>query len=138
MTSTGVTVIVAGSRRVQIRAAVYKAIEHFQSECPLPVKGIISGMARGVDTHGKHYGHENNIPVCYHPARWEVFGKRAGHIRNTDMAKHGDALVLVTMAGEFTPEHSPRVMVYVLQGQGPRTRHLQVRSVHQSQLRTLR
>lgn len=47
---------------------------------------IISGTARGADTLGEQYASENNLTLYKFPADWNQYGKRAGFIRNTEMA----------------------------------------------------
>lgn len=42
---------------------------------------------------GERYGRERNYSIDYFPAEWDRYGKRAGYIRNEEMAKHADALV---------------------------------------------
>lgn len=54
---------------------------------------IICGEARGADTLGRKYAEERGIPVQSFPADWDTYGKRAGYIRNEEMARHADALV---------------------------------------------
>lgn len=54
---------------------------------------IVCGMARGADTLGEQYGKEYNFSIDYFPAEWDTYGKRAGYIRNEQMAKNADALV---------------------------------------------
>lgn len=54
---------------------------------------IISGRARGADRLGERYAKERGIPVIYFPANWDRYGRSAGIIRNTEMAKHADVLI---------------------------------------------
>lgn len=54
---------------------------------------IISGMARGADTLGILFAHEFGLAIHKFPAKWNVYGKRAGYIRNVDMASIGDMLI---------------------------------------------
>lgn len=46
---------------------------------------IVSGGARGADSLAERYAKENNIPIKVFPAKWSVYGKSAGFIRNADM-----------------------------------------------------
>lgn len=48
---------------------------------------IISGEARGADTLGEKYARENNYDIEVHSADWDNLGKRAGYVRNSEMAK---------------------------------------------------
>lgn len=54
---------------------------------------IICGEARGADLLGKQYAHKHGIEVLSFPAEWDLYGKRAGYLRNEEMADHADALV---------------------------------------------
>lgn len=54
---------------------------------------VLCGQAKGADTLGEQYAKENGYTVSYHPADWEQYGKRAGYLRNEQMAQNADALV---------------------------------------------
>lgn len=54
---------------------------------------IVCGQARGADTLGEQYAKDHGYTVNYFPAQWTRYGKAAGYIRNTEMAKNADALV---------------------------------------------
>lgn len=57
------------------------------------VTEVVCGMARGVDLIGKRWAEYNEIPVAKFPADWDKYDKRAGYIRNVEMAEYADALV---------------------------------------------
>lgn len=84
-------VIVAGSRGAFDRSFVWYVLQH----SPFPIAEIVCGGARGVDTLGKSYGDNNNIPVKTFLAKWNDYGKKAGFIRNKEMAEYADALILI-------------------------------------------
>ena len=54
---------------------------------------IISGCARGADTLALRYASENVLDVEEYPANWDKYGKKAGYLRNAEMAKVSDALI---------------------------------------------
>lgn len=54
---------------------------------------IICGTARGADTLGEKYAKEYGYEVSYFPAKWKIYGRKAGYIRNEKMAQEADALV---------------------------------------------
>ena len=54
---------------------------------------IVSGMAPGADRLGALFAEEYHIPLHKFPAHWDTYGKRAGFIRNDEMAKASDGLV---------------------------------------------
>src|SRR3989304_258994 len=49
---------------------------------------IVSGGAAGVDTMAEKYAQENNIPTNIYKPDWKTLGKKAGIIRNTDIANN--------------------------------------------------
>ena len=55
----------------------------------------MSGTARGVDRFGEQWAIENNVAIKPFPADWDTYGKRAGYLRNTQMAEYADALIAV-------------------------------------------
>ena len=55
-----------------------------------------SGMCRsGVDKLAYEWAIENNIPIKKFYAKWGWYGKRAGPIRNTGMAKYAECLIAI-------------------------------------------
>lgn len=54
---------------------------------------IVSGAARGADRLGERYASENGIEITRFVPDWDRLGKRAGFLRNEDMAKYADTLV---------------------------------------------
>jgi hypothetical protein len=56
---------------------------------------IVSGGARGVDTFGEIYARDNCIKVKVFPADWNTHGKKAGYLRNVQMAEYADALLAI-------------------------------------------
>lgn len=55
---------------------------------------IISGHAKGADMMGEVFAHKYKFNLEIYPADWNQFGKRAGPIRNEEMAKFGTHLLL--------------------------------------------
>ena len=85
-------VIVAGSRTFDdYRLLRYKLDQILANKLPDVV--IVSGGARGADTLGERYAQERGLPVKQFPADWDTYGKRAGYLRNEEMAGYADALV---------------------------------------------
>lgn len=54
---------------------------------------IVSGTANGADKLGEKYAHERGFTVERHPANWKTYGKRAGFLRNEEMAEVSDAVI---------------------------------------------
>lgn len=55
---------------------------------------IVSGTARGADRLGEKYAKEMGFKIKRFPANWELYGKRAGYIRNAEMRDYADACVV--------------------------------------------
>lgn len=84
-------VIIAGSRGFcNYDLLCRKCDRFFSRETP---SAILCGEAKGADSLGRRYAQERGIPVLSFPADWKKYGKRAGYIRNEEMAKSADALV---------------------------------------------
>ena len=48
---------------------------------------LVCGEAKGADSLGKSYALSNGIEILSYPANWNMYGNRAGYIRNVQMAK---------------------------------------------------
>jgi hypothetical protein len=55
---------------------------------------IISGTARGADKLGERYAGENHHKLEKYVPMWDLYGKKSGYMRNVEMAKVADALVV--------------------------------------------
>lgn len=85
-------VIIAGSREIINLELVLYAIE----DSGFDITEVVSGKARGVDTIGEAYANMMGIPIKVFPAEWNKYGKkRAGPIRNREMALYADAAIIV-------------------------------------------
>lgn len=95
-------VIIAGSRGVADPVALEQAIaaSGFRITC------VVSGGARGADALGEAWAWRNGVSLSIMPAEWDKRGKRAGLIRNEEMAKYAEALIALW------------------DGQSPGTRHM--------------
>ena len=83
--------IIAGSRDFTDRAFIERhVLEHFDLD---EVTEVVSGGARGVDTIGEQIARERGIKIVRFLPDWDSFKRRAGPIRNSDMAKYADALI---------------------------------------------
>lgn len=81
--------IVAGPRDCNDRELVFNALT-FAGEY---ITEVVSGGAKGVDTLGELWAAENGVPVKRFPADWDYHGRKAGPIRNRQMAEYADALI---------------------------------------------
>ena len=83
-------VIVAGSRTATW-AHVIEAMR--TAEFVKEITCVISGGARGADSHGEEVARRKGWEILRFPAQWDKFGKSAGYRRNEEMAEHADALI---------------------------------------------
>lgn len=84
-------VIIAGSRNIVDYDKIVKCIE----KANLDITEVICGCCTGVDLFGKKWAIDNHIPIKHFPPDWDKHGKKAGILRNQDMADYGEALILV-------------------------------------------
>lgn len=59
----------------------------------LPITRIISGGAKGADKLSERYATENNIPTEIYLPDWDLFGKKAGFLRNTTIIENSEVVV---------------------------------------------
>ncbi|MCK0510242.1 SLOG family protein [Aromatoleum buckelii] len=85
-------VIIAGSRNASQRD-VLAALERCSwtgfATC------IVCGGAKGADEHGAEWGKQQGLEVKNYPADWKKYGKRAGPVRNREMAENAEGLIAV-------------------------------------------
>ena len=84
-------VVIAGSRTI----TDYEILLDAMSQVDWVITEVVSGLATGVDTLGMRWAKEKNIPVKEFRAEWELHGKAAGPIRNSQMAKYADAVIVI-------------------------------------------
>lgn len=64
---------------------------------------IVSGGAKGIDTFAETYAKEHNIPIIIFKPDWNLHGKAAGIIRNTDIISESThVLALPTKSSKGT------------------------------------
>lgn len=97
-------VIVCGSRNWHNRELIAKElnriVEKFGWKFPDPV--IVYGAARGADRLAAEEAGKAGLLIEAHPADWDLHGKRAGLIRNEEMAKLGAAHCIAFWDGRST------------------------------------
>lgn len=80
-------VIVAGSRTFYDYEFLKARLDRILSHITEPIE-IVSGGARGADHLGERYAEERGYRVKLFPAQWSKHGRKAGPIRNEEMAKY--------------------------------------------------
>lgn len=86
--------IVAGGRDFN-DAALLERVLIAMADVELADKAvsIVSGMARGADALGYQFAKANGITCYPFAADWYKYGKRAGFVRNAEMAAVADGLL---------------------------------------------
>ena len=83
--------VIAGSRGITDYEYLCKCMKELDFSPTL----VISGGAKGVDSLGEWWAQERGILVKVYPANWSKYGCASGHIRNEEMAKVCDAIVVI-------------------------------------------
>lgn len=85
--------IVAGGRDFNDKELFLKTMQQVEQELAEYSVALVSGMAKGADLMGYQFAKEQGITCHHFPADWSKHGKRAGYIRNQEMADFSDGLV---------------------------------------------
>jgi len=85
-------VIIAGSRTCHDKEMVWGTLDTSKFE----ITTLISGGAQGVDQLGEEWARSKNIPVKVYKPHYAIENpQNAPLLRNTDMARDGDALIAI-------------------------------------------
>lgn len=88
-------VIIAGSRSFVGINHKYLAEFLDNVEKQITITTVISGAAKGGDRWGEELAEVNNWNLDSRPAKWKIHGKSAGMIRNREMLKEADAVIIM-------------------------------------------
>lgn len=92
-------VIIAGSRDCPLEdRGLYEAVRAmlFTETADQDIE-IVSGGARGADKFGERFATEHSLPLKVCKANWDKYGKRAGYLRNIEMAELDDVRELIIL-----------------------------------------
>lgn len=90
-------VIVCGSRTWRDREIIHDRL----SKLP-PGTTIVVGGALGADTIAEEEAYVLGHKVELHKAQWSLYGRKAGFVRNSDMADRGASLCIAFWDGIST------------------------------------
>lgn len=96
--------IIMGSRAI----TDYEQVKDVVNKCPFvdEISVVLSGGANGVDKLGELWAKENGVPVILFPADWNgPMKKRAGFLRNIQMAENADACIGIWDGRSVGTEH---------------------------------
>lgn len=90
--------VICGSRSITSYELLVEAIKDSGFE----ITEVISGSARGADLLGERWAEENGVKLTRMPAQWVKYGKRAGPLRNEEMARYAapDGCMIALWDGE--------------------------------------
>lgn len=71
---------------------------------------IVSGTAKGADRLGEHYAIEQNLYLTKFPANWDLYGKKAGYLRNVEMGEYADAAIIFWDGQSKGAQHMINIM----------------------------
>jgi hypothetical protein len=99
-----VRVIVCGSRNWNNRAVIADTLNNLvlEHDWRFPDPVIVHGAARGADRLAADEAGKAGMIVEAHPADWDRYGKRAGIVRNEEMAAAGADLCVAFWDGRST------------------------------------
>jgi hypothetical protein len=81
-------IIVAGGRKFDNYELLKNKLDEFLQDKDLSDVEIVSGRAIGTDRLGERYAEEKGLKCAKFEAEWFKLGKRAGMVRNGEMAKY--------------------------------------------------
>ena len=84
-------IIVAGSRNFKDYQLLVRTMDKMTAKTTDVI--VVCGGARGADALGLQWAKDNEHQFRMFLPSWDVHGKSAGFIRNTEMARYADALV---------------------------------------------
>ena len=79
--------IIAGSRNFHDYDLLKSKLDYFLANVLIPIE-IVSGTANGADKLGEKYAAEKGLAVKQFPADWDKHGKKAGYLRNKQLAEY--------------------------------------------------
>ncbi len=83
--------IICGGRNYILTPEDYGRLETLRDK--IPISEVVSGGAKGADICGREWAEGLGIPVREFFAQWKIYGRSAGPIRNTVMARYAQACI---------------------------------------------
>ena len=87
--------MICGSRSIKDKKWVFKCIKDYVSEIGIEDFTVVEGEAEGVDRIAWEWATVRGIKVIKRPAEWGKYGKIAGRIRNREMVKIADYVLIL-------------------------------------------
>lgn len=88
--------IIAGGRNIRNHQLMNEAMDYLPSSFDYSITEVVSGCAAGADQLGEDFARDVlEVPITRFSPDWQTHGKKAGILRNQQMADYADvALVL--------------------------------------------
>lgn len=99
-------VLVCGGRDFSDRAFLDRILAAVHAIRPITT--VIEGGAAGADSMSRRWAERRGIEVVTFPADWELYGKRAGPVRNLKMLREGRPDLVVAFPGGRGTAHMVR------------------------------
>lgn len=96
--------LVCGGRDYLDRKALFSILDmmNYDGDHGNLISEIVQGGARGADRLAKEWAEVRGVRMTEFPAKWNLYGKRAGYIRNVEMADYRPDRVLAFPGGKGT------------------------------------
>lgn len=91
--SEEIVIAVVGSRTFTDRHRLYVALDGLTQDYRKDNVLIISGGARGADSLAEDWANESGVEIQVFEAEWDLYGKRAGMIRNSKIIALADIVL---------------------------------------------
>ena len=82
-----ITIAITGGRDFEDKKFVWKCLDYLHKKSTIAF--IIAGDARGADANALAWAKARKVPYKCFKADWDLHGKAAGAVRNTEMVKYG-------------------------------------------------
>lgn len=108
--------LVCGSRDFDDEAYLSHVLDLILVQKPGLV--IVEGCARGADRMAERYGQRNDLYIEHYPADWNTHGRKAGFLRNTQMADTRPDAVIAFYRNPSQPSVGTQMMVRIARERG--------------------
>jgi hypothetical protein len=83
-----ISLVIYGSRTATPSILdITAAVQSLGIASHLDIGEVLCGGAKGADDCGRRWANQLMVPVIHMPADWDRYGKRAGYVRNRQMAE---------------------------------------------------
>lgn len=121
-------VLVTGGRTFLDTNWLFAGLDLLHETLPGGITEIIEGEAPGADVRARFWAERHAIPVTGVKPNWQKHGRRAGYIRNAEMADLKPDVVLACPGGKGT-----RMMVDIAKERGIKVVYLEKMPVMRSE-----